>query len=117
MAAAATLPPTFAAGPVGQPDIAYTPNWDTYQSRVERHVKDEKRSQDLPQGFPTKLESDLVWDGQTVSDKYQWWYKLDEADIEEINHALKHFKSMFFWTRNNIEHELTHKKRPRQASR
>lgn len=93
MAAAATLQPTFAAGPVGQPDIAYAPNWDTYQARAKRHVDDEKRAKSLPDGFPTKLESELVWDGATVSDTYQWWYRLTESDIVEIDSALKHFKS------------------------
>ncbi|KAJ4153223.1 hypothetical protein LMH87_009720 [Akanthomyces muscarius] len=94
MAAAATLQPTFAAGPVGQPDIAYAPNWDTYQARAKRHVDDEKRAKSLPDGFPKKLESELVWHGATVSDKYQWWYRLTESDIAEIDSALNHFKNL-----------------------
>lgn len=93
MAAAATLAPNFPAGPVGQPDIAYTPNWDTYQARVKRHVDSGELAKALPKGFPTELKSDLVWDGATVSDKYQWWYRLTNEDIAEINTALQHFKS------------------------
>ncbi|TQV92598.1 hypothetical protein V2A60_009070 [Cordyceps javanica] len=94
MAAAATLNPTFAPGPVGQPDIAYAPNWDTYQARAKRHVEGGKLARTLPEGFPAKLQSDLVWDGATISDQYQWWYRLTENDITEINSALKHFKSL-----------------------
>ncbi|EGX89135.1 taurine catabolism dioxygenase [Cordyceps militaris CM01] len=94
MAAAATLQPTFAAGPVGQPDIAYAPNWDAYQARTRRRVEDENLSNTLPAGFPANIASALVWDGATVSDTYQWWYRLTESDIAEINSALKHFKSL-----------------------
>ncbi len=93
MAAAATLNPVFPAGPVGQPDIAYAPNWDTYQARAQRRVEEEKLAKALPDGFPTKLQSELVWDGATVSDRYQWWYKLTESDIAEVDSALQHFKS------------------------
>ncbi|KAM3435178.1 hypothetical protein NHJ13734_005663 [Beauveria thailandica] len=94
MAAAATLKPTFPAGPNGQPDIAYAPNWDTYQARAKRRLDGGKLVKTLPDGFPAKLQSDLVWDGATVSDKYQWWYRLSESDVAEIDSALKHFKSL-----------------------
>ncbi|OAA58784.1 taurine catabolism dioxygenase [Cordyceps fumosorosea ARSEF 2679] len=95
MAAAATLtPPVFSAGPAGQPDIAYAPNWDTYQARTKRRVEGEALPATLPEGFPTQLRSELVWDGATVSDTYQWWYKLTEEDIAEIDSALQHFTSL-----------------------
>ncbi|KAJ6782559.1 hypothetical protein PWT90_01387 [Aphanocladium album] len=94
MAAAATLKPTFAAGPVGQPDIAYAPNWETYQARAKRHVDGGKLTKSLPDGFPTELQSDLVWDGATVTDKYQWWYRLTESDVAEIDDALKYWKNL-----------------------
>lgn len=81
-----------ATGPPGQPDIAYTPNWDTYQARSKRRRETEALSQTLPDGFPQKLDSDLAWDGATVSEDYEWSYELGHSELTEIHHALDHFK-------------------------
>lgn len=91
-AAAVQTQPPVPTGPLGQPDIAYTPNFDSYQARVKRRQETEKLDKSLPQGFPQKLVSDLVWDGRDLADKYDWNYVLAEADLKEIDDALKHFK-------------------------
>lgn len=91
-AAAVQTQPPVPTGPLGQPDIAYTPNFDSYQARVKRRQETEKLDKSLPQGFPQKLVSDLVWDGRDLADKYDWNYVLTEADLKEIDDALKHFK-------------------------
>lgn len=80
-------------GPPGQPDIAYTPNWDSYQERVKRRQQTETIDRTLPDGFPQKLESSLAWTGATVTDQYDWSYELNRSELEEIQQALDHFKS------------------------
>lgn len=80
------------SGPPGQPNIAYTPDWETYQLRVKRSQERGRSAQELPDGFPQKLQSSLAWDGATVSEHYQWSYELNETDLAEIQNALEHFK-------------------------
>lgn len=75
-----------------QPDIAYAPDYDNYLSRVKRRQENEKLENTLPAGFPTKLESNLVWDGRNLAETYDWNYVLTESDIAEIDEALGHFK-------------------------
>ncbi|KJX97446.1 hypothetical protein TI39_contig490g00005 [Zymoseptoria brevis] len=57
-----------------QPTIGYTPDYD--------------------QGFPAQLKSNLVWDGSDIGRKYDWTYKLNATDLEEIEAALSHFKAL-----------------------
>ena len=91
MSAAAVHPP-IPVGPVGQPDIAYTPNLESYKARVQRRQETEKLEKTLPSGFPQKLVSDLVWDGKDLAQTYDWNYVLTESDLKEVDNALQHFK-------------------------
>lgn len=75
-----------------QPDISYAPDYDNYLSRIKRRQESEKLENTLPDGFPTKLESNLVWDGRNLAKTYDWNYVLTESDIAEIDAALRHFK-------------------------
>ncbi|OHW95749.1 TfdA family taurine catabolism dioxygenase [Colletotrichum incanum] len=93
MAAAAVQAPSL-PGPPGQPDIAYTPNHDNYLARTTRRQEQERLEKTLPEGFPQKLESKLVWDGNTLAEHYDWNYVLTDADKKEIDEALNHFKSL-----------------------
>ncbi|KAM0251464.1 hypothetical protein ACHAQJ_008172 [Trichoderma viride] len=77
-----------------QPDITYAPNYDNYISRIKRRQENEKLEKSLPEGFPAKLESDLVWDGRNLGETYDWNYVLTESNIAEIDQALRHFKSL-----------------------
>lgn len=95
MAAAAVVVPT--TGPPGQPDIAYTPNWDKYQDRIKRRQATEDISKTLPDGFPQKLDATLAWDGATVVDEFQWSYQLSSDDLAEVHQALQHFKGASFF--------------------
>ena len=88
MATAEVLRP----GPLGQPDIDYTPNLDKYHARVKHRKETEKLEKSLPEGFPQKLESNLVWDGTDIGSRYNWTYELNESEIQEIEAALNHFK-------------------------
>lgn len=79
--------------PPSQPDIAYAPDFDKYRARSQRRLVAEKlQAQALPAEFPSKLESDFVWDGESIKEAYQWVYQLGDDDIREIEEALKHFK-------------------------
>lgn len=80
------------AGPIGQPDIGYTPDLDKYLARVKRRLNTETLPKSLPSGFPQQLKSDLVWTGDKVGETYDWTYELDAAEIEDIENALAHFK-------------------------
>ncbi|KAF2634588.1 TfdA family taurine catabolism dioxygenase TauD [Massarina eburnea CBS 473.64] len=81
-------------GPIGQPDIGYTPNYDKFLARTKRRLATEKLDKTLPPGFPQKLESDLVWDNTDIGDRYDWTFQLTPSDLEEVEEALKHFKSL-----------------------
>jgi hypothetical protein len=89
MAAAATL---TLPGPLGQPDIAYTPNLETYQARVKRRQESEDLPKALPDGFPQKLQSSLVWNGSTISQEYEWSYQLNQEELRELDNAVKQYK-------------------------
>ncbi|KAK2007909.1 TfdA family taurine catabolism dioxygenase TauD [Colletotrichum eremochloae] len=93
MAAAAVQPPSL-PGPPGQPDIAYTPDHDKYLARTKRRQEEERLDKTLPEGFPQKLVSKLVWDGKTLAERYDWNYVLTEDDKKEIDEALNHFKAL-----------------------
>ncbi|KAL2851868.1 hypothetical protein BJY01DRAFT_244801 [Aspergillus pseudoustus] len=93
MAPAAIIPP-IPVGPVGQPDIQYLPDPIKYAARTKRRVQTGDLPKTLPEGFPQKLESDLVWHGTNLAEVYNWNYHLTTEDIEEIEAALKHFKGL-----------------------
>ena len=76
-----------------QPDISYTPNYETYQARAKRRFQTEAlAAKKLPAGFPQQLKSDLVWEGAFVGNQYDWNFVLSPEHIEELEQALAHFK-------------------------
>ncbi|OCL02523.1 Clavaminate synthase-like protein [Glonium stellatum] len=78
-----------------QPDITYTPDFAKYQARTHLRLQTETLSQTgLPSGYPQHLVSDLVWEGEGLAQKYDWIYKLTAEQIEELENALTHFKSL-----------------------
>jgi hypothetical protein len=111
MAAAAVQAP-FRASPAGQPDIGYTPDHDKYLARIKRRQETEKLDKSLPPGFPEKLQSDLVWNGDDLLRHYNWNYVLTEADIEEIEAALRHFKGISTQSRVATSRETDGKRQP-----
>lgn len=79
-----------------QPDIGYTPDFAKYKARTQRRLATEKLElQGLPAGFPSQLESDFVWDGQTVHNNYDWVFQLSDREVVEVENALNHFKCPF----------------------
>ncbi|KAE9963103.1 hypothetical protein BLS_009689 [Venturia inaequalis] len=86
---------TTLSHPAIQPDIAYAPDFAKYQARTKKRLASENlHEQTLPAGFPTKLEGDFVWDGDSIQGTYEWVHELTDTEIAEIEDALQHFKSL-----------------------
>ncbi|KAF5630169.1 family oxidoreductase [Fusarium tjaetaba] len=83
-----------AAPPPGQPDIAYAPNYENYQARTAKRLKEGNLPASVPDGFPKQLTGDLVWEGDSVGQSYDWTFKLSEEQLGEIDQALRHFKDL-----------------------
>jgi hypothetical protein len=77
-----------------QPDISYAPDHDKYLARTRHRLRTEQLPGTVPEGFPKKLVSDFVWEGNDLVGKYDWVYELSQAEVREIEDALKHFKSI-----------------------
>ncbi|KAI0390168.1 TfdA family taurine catabolism dioxygenase TauD [Xylariaceae sp. FL0594] len=91
-----TLQAPLPAGPPGQPDISYPPNYQKWQARTSRRLREEGDSlpKTLPEGFPEKLTGDLVWEGATLAESYDWTYVLSPEQLAEIDRALHHFRGL-----------------------
>lgn len=79
--------------PPAQPDISYVPNVEQYGRRTQRRMETEDlHLTGLPTGFPPKLVSKFVWEGQDVARDDDFVYALSDAQVAEIESALGHFK-------------------------
>ena len=77
-----------------QPKIQYHPNLEQYQARTRLRKETESLQTSLPTGFPQKLISPLVWEGKEIEKQSDWIYQLTNAQLDEIDAALKSFKGM-----------------------
>ncbi|KAF3044728.1 hypothetical protein E8E12_009870 [Didymella heteroderae] len=77
-----------------QPDIGYAPDHDKYLARGQRRLEAGNLGTSLPPGFPSELKSPLVWDNTYIAKRFDWTYELTATDLEEVEEALEHFKSM-----------------------
>ena len=77
-----------------QPDIEYHPDEDKYKARTARRLAEDPTlpRSNLPEGFPRRLESPLVWEGKDFKDEKEWVYELTPDQLEEIDDAIKHFR-------------------------
>ena len=75
-----------------QPDIGYAPDYQKYLARTKRRIESEQLEKDLPPGFPQILQSDLVWEGKDIAERYDWVTELTPDEIDEIEQGLQHFK-------------------------
>ncbi|PWY83565.1 TfdA family oxidoreductase [Aspergillus heteromorphus CBS 117.55] len=76
-----------------QPDIQYHPDFAKYTARSQRRVEAEPLPKTLPAGFPAQLNSPLVWEGEDIEKRDDWFYRLNDAQLDEIDQGLKEFKS------------------------
>ena len=89
---ASSFPTPTAPPPPGQPDISYAPDYAKFQARAAQRVKTERLPTSVPEGFPDQLKGDMVWEGDTIAETYDWTYVLSEEQLAEIDEAVKHFK-------------------------
>ncbi|KAM0806682.1 hypothetical protein AB5N19_07019 [Seiridium cardinale] len=87
------LAPTV-SGPPGQPDISYVPDPAKWRARADQRIKAGGLPKTVPIGFPEQLTGDLVWEGDSIAEKYDWIFVLNESHLEEIDRAVQHFKSL-----------------------
>ncbi|OWY50321.1 Clavaminate synthase-like protein [Alternaria alternata] len=80
--------------PPGQPDISYHPDWKKYQVRVAHRTQNDELPKTLPDGFPKELKGDLVWEGESLAQEYDWTYVFSADQLAEIDNAVTHFKSL-----------------------
>jgi hypothetical protein len=85
-----------------QPDISYHPNWEKYIARRNRRVQNENLEKTLPTGFPDRLKSPLVWEGEDFKDEKEWVLTLDEEQWKEVKDALSYFQGRPFQPRRNF---------------
>ncbi|KAI1860603.1 uncharacterized protein JN550_011451 [Neoarthrinium moseri] len=83
-----------APAPPGQPDISYAPDFEKWQARAAHRTTAGGLPTNVPKGFPEQLTGDLVWEGNNLAAKYNWTYVLNDKQLEEVDLALKHFKSL-----------------------
>ncbi|KAI5855093.1 Clavaminate synthase-like protein [Durotheca rogersii] len=91
--AVTSVTPT-ASAPPGQPDIAYVPDYDKWQARAARRLKEGNLPKTLPEGYPAQLTGAMVWEGETVGDTYDWTYVLSDEQLAEIDRALEYFQGL-----------------------
>ncbi|KAI0526396.1 TfdA family taurine catabolism dioxygenase TauD [Xylaria bambusicola] len=83
-----------ALAPPGQPDISYHPDHEKWQARIARRQREGNLPTSIPKGFPGKLTGDLVWDGETIADNYDWTFVFSTEHLAEIDRAVAHFKGL-----------------------
>jgi hypothetical protein len=86
------MPAALGPSVLQQPDIEYEPNIEKWRTRTRHRLGTEQLPQELPPGFPKKLVSDLVWQGDQLEGVYDWTYELNNAELDEIEQALAHFQ-------------------------
>lgn len=77
---------------LNQPDIQYHPDYEKYQARSRLRQKTESLPTTLPPGFPEQLDSPLAWNGREIEKRTDWIVELTDAQLDEIDRALRHFK-------------------------
>ncbi|KAF5330692.1 hypothetical protein D9619_006049 [Psilocybe cf. subviscida] len=79
-----------------QPDIQYHPDYSKYVARTARRLAEHPNLPNLPlpSGFPDKVEGPIVWKGEDWTSEEQWVYKLSDAELQEIDEAVHHFKGL-----------------------
>ncbi|KAF9477034.1 hypothetical protein BDN70DRAFT_934573 [Pholiota conissans] len=79
-----------------QPEIGYQPNEIQWKVRAAKRLGEDPAlpRTPLPEGFPAKLESPLVWEGKNWKDPKEWEYELSADHLKEIDDAVKHFNGL-----------------------
>jgi len=89
-----------------QPDILYHPDRDKWAARTARRLSEDPGLpyKSLPNGFPKKLDSRLVWEGQDWKNEAQWVHTLSAGELKEIDDAVKYFHGMPIFKCYSLSH-------------
>ncbi|KAF8816216.1 taurine catabolism dioxygenase TauD [Phlegmacium glaucopus] len=79
-----------------QPNITYIPDREKWAKRTAQRLANDPTllSTPLPEGFPRKLDSPLVWEGKDWTVESQWVYDLSPVELKEIDKAVCHFHGL-----------------------
>ncbi|KAF8875077.1 taurine catabolism dioxygenase TauD [Gymnopilus junonius] len=79
-----------------QPDVSYHPDREKWEQRTAKRLAEDPSltSTPLPEGFPKKAESPLVWEGKDWKNEAQWVFTLSEEHLKEIAVAVKHYHGL-----------------------
>lgn len=79
--------------------LSYYPDREESAARTSYRLQNEQIQNSLPDGFPVQLNSKMVWDRNSLSidehesnDGTDCVLALDEAQLAEIDAAVKHFE-------------------------
>ncbi|KAJ5948583.1 hypothetical protein N7454_001890 [Penicillium verhagenii] len=80
--------------------VPYFPDRNEYETRILGHLPKEAAERSLPHGFPQRLTSDMAWEGKNISldhpagdETSSYLLVLNDAQLDEIDAALRHFQS------------------------
>lgn len=74
----------------------YTPSELDSKRFWDKAVAKEKSAQDVPDGFPKKLDSPLVWKGVDIESKSsEWKLDLTDEEIADIDNAVAMFEAKY----------------------
>ncbi|OCK91311.1 Clavaminate synthase-like protein [Cenococcum geophilum 1.58] len=79
--------------PGAQADIDWIPSFEKYQQRVTRRLKEATLEKQVPEGFPASVNYQMCWEGVNMTPS-EYVYILSDVEIDEIEHALQHFKGL-----------------------
>ncbi|KAI9718498.1 MAG: hypothetical protein M1828_006681 [Chrysothrix sp. TS-e1954] len=85
---------TAEAARVTAPNLSYDPDFEDYSRRKERRLHQEKLPTHLPPGFPQQFDTPSAWKGSDWKDESVFVYQFSKGDLEDIDQALAHFKSL-----------------------
>jgi len=75
-------------------DISWQPDYSKFVERSKR-LESARSETKLPEGWPSRLESSLVWDGNEINGEDDYVYHLTSDELEELTAAIRHFKGLF----------------------
>lgn len=77
-------------------DIGWEPDYEKYVRRSEARLASKEFRSSLPEGWPKLLHSSMSWTPASLTDLEDYVYTLSNAEKEEIDKALNHFKGWCF---------------------
>lgn len=75
-----------------RPSIKFEPDRADYEARTKRIVQKGLSHPSLPEGYPSRISGERVWDGNDVGGVDGFAQCLSLQEIDEIEDALAYFK-------------------------